>query len=170
MGQSARIWVFMVLSLLFGLFADLGAADPVILNNEDVNFSEFRAFDLLCKCETGCIVNTVFLSSRGSYLAVGGFDHNVFLFNQQGKKLWNYTTGDIVYTVSISPDGTRVAAGSDGGAAYLFERNSTIFARLFGDERFLSRDGFNDLYLDKEAETGLPLKEGGVTTIEVLKM
>ena len=71
MRQSARILVFVVLSLLFGLFADLGAADPVILNNEDVNLSELRAFDLLCKCDTGCIINTVSLSSGGSYLAVG---------------------------------------------------------------------------------------------------
>lgn len=44
MGQLARIWMFMTLVLLFSLFADLGAADPVILNNGEVNLSKLRAF------------------------------------------------------------------------------------------------------------------------------
>ena len=117
MRQLAGIWLFIVLGLLFGLFVDLGAADPAA-SGGDVNISELRAFDLLCRCETGCIVNTVSLSSDGNYLAVGDFNHNVSLFNFEGKKLWNYTTGDIVYTVSISPDGTGVAAGSNDKKIY----------------------------------------------------
>ena len=114
------IWLFIALGLSFGLFADLGAADPVIPDSGDVNLSEFRAFNLLCKCETGRIDNAVSLSSGGNFLATGDFDHSVSLFNSEGKKLWNYTTGDVVYTVSISSDGTRVAAGSNDKKVYCF--------------------------------------------------
>ena len=126
MTRSAGIWLFLALGLFFCLFTGLGAADPVALDNGDVNLSELRAFDLLCKCETGCIVNTVSLSSSGNYLAVGGFDYNVYLFNSEGNKLWNYTTGDIVYTVSISSDGTCVAAGSNDKKVYFFNRKGDL--------------------------------------------
>ena len=126
MKHSAGIWLFLALSLFFCLFTGLGGADPVALNSGDVNLSELRAFDLLCKCETGCIVNTVSLSSSGNYLAVGGFDYNVSLFNSEGKKLWNYTTGDVIYTVSISSDGTRVAAGSNDKKVYFFNREGAL--------------------------------------------
>ena len=71
MRQSSGIWVFVALSLLFGLFADIGTADSGTQDNGDVNLSELRAFNLLCKCETGCIVNAVALSSSGIILHSG---------------------------------------------------------------------------------------------------
>src|SRR5512137_80479 len=66
MKQSVGIWLFLALGLFFCLFTGLGDADSVTVDSGDVNLSELRAFDLLCKCETGCIVNTVSLSSSGN--------------------------------------------------------------------------------------------------------
>ena len=50
------------------------------------------------------------------------------------------------------------------GQQYLFERNSTAFALLFGDERFLSRESTQESDTIKAGETGLPLKEDTTTT------
>src|SRR5690606_4071105 len=65
--------------------------------------------------------------------------------------------------VSISLDSSTLAAASDDGSAYLFERNSTVFARLFGDSFLYSKE-IRESDLDKEGETGIPLNEGTATT------
>jgi len=118
--------LFLALSLFFCLISGAEAAYPHALDSGDVNLSELKAFDLLCKCETGCIVNTVSLSSTGNYLVAGGFDHGVSLFDSKGTQLWNYKTGDIVYTVSISSDGSRIVAGSNDKKVYFFNREGDL--------------------------------------------
>ncbi|WP_269851420.1 WD40 repeat domain-containing protein [Methanosarcina horonobensis] len=117
----------MALGLFFCFISGAEASDSLAQDSGDMNLSELKAFDLLCRCETGCIINTVSLSSTGDYLAAGGFDHNVYLFDSRGTQLWNYTTGDIVYTVSISSDGSRIAAGSnDKKSVSLYSRRRSV--------------------------------------------
>jgi WD40 repeat protein len=109
-------------------------------------------------------VYSVAISPDASFIAAGSWDDTLYVLNMEGDEFWNYSCGGNINSVSISHDSSVLAVGSDDGAAYLFERNSTVFARMFGDERFLSREGLKDLCLDKEVETGLPLKEDRVTT------
>ena len=75
------------------------------------------------------------------------------MLDLDGNEFWNYSCGGNINSVSVSLDSSTLAASSDDGAAYLFERNSSVFARLFGNEYFLSGEGL-----------GLPLKEGIVVT------
>lgn len=112
-------------------------------------------------------VYSIAISPDASFIAAGSWDDTLYVLSMEGKELWNYSCGGNINSVSISLDSSVLAAGSDDGIAYLFERNSTAFARLFGDEHFLSREGLKDLYLDKEVETGMSSKEGGVTTGDV---
>ncbi|HET8688148.1 MAG TPA: hypothetical protein VFM18_16050, partial [Methanosarcina sp.] len=105
-------------------------------------------------------VYSVEISPDSSFIAAGSWDDTLYVLNMEGDELWNCSCGGNINSVSISRDSSVLAAGSDNGTAYLFERNSTVFARLFGDERFLSREGLKELYLDK---TELPSKEGTTT-------
>ena len=126
MNHLSGINLILALGLFFCFISSAEAADPLALDDGDVNLSELRAFDLLGRCETGSIVNTVSLSSTGNYLAAGGFDHKVYYYDSRGTQLWNYTTGDIVYTVSISSDGSRIAAGSNDRKVYFFNREGEL--------------------------------------------
>jgi len=66
------------------------------------------------------------ISSDGSCIAAGSRDDKVYLFNMEGNLLWNYKTGDDVWSVSISSDGSYIAAGSDDDKVYLFERAGNL--------------------------------------------
>lgn len=82
----------------------------------------------------------------------------------EGNEFWNYSCGGNINSLSISRDSSTLVAGSDAGAAYLFERNSTAFALLLGDESFLSQEDTQESDTIKAGETGLPLKEGTAMT------
>ena len=72
------------------------------------------------------------ISHDGSYIAGGtysgeyreGIDNKVYLFNREGKLLWNYTVG-WVNSVSITPDSSYIAAGS-GPSVYLFNKKGKL--------------------------------------------
>ena len=90
MGQSARIWVFLALVLLFGLFADLGTADPVILNHEAIVFQKYSGMHLCKKHFVEDVERKIKLTIRREYsiqkndvIAValsGGKDSSVVLY------------------------------------------------------------------------------------------
>ena len=86
-----------------------------------------RQGNLLWSYETGCYVESVSISSDGSYIAAGSGDDKVYMFDRQGNLLWNYKTGRSVYSVSISSDGSCIAAESfKDDKVYLFDRAGNL--------------------------------------------
>jgi WD40 repeat protein len=89
-------------------------------------------------------VHSVSISSDGSYIAVGANDRtregvdvhtfgSVFLFSRDGRLLWNYSIGQYVSSVSISSDGSYIAAASEAfgnsfgnGTLFLFSRDGRL--------------------------------------------
>jgi hypothetical protein len=101
-------------------------------------------------------IDTVAVSENGSYVAAGGYwsgmlygDGEIYLFNTQGKMLWNVSTGEEpVFQVAISANGSRIAADYEGGVVYLNAAgvvlwNFTFPSRSDGSSTHLamSRDG-----------------------------
>jgi len=86
------------------------------------------------------------LCADGSFIVVGSKDtnvhwsndNNIYLFNREGKLLWRYKVRESVKTVSLSADGSFIAAGdgkttyqsrSDKGNIYLFNREGELLWR-----------------------------------------
>jgi len=68
-------------------------------------------------------IEHVAISTDGKYITAGGFYcHKVYFFSRdQGVPIWNYDTGNVVTSVSISSSGDYIAAGDrDQGNAYFF--------------------------------------------------
>jgi WD40 repeat protein len=88
-----------------------------------------RAGEKLWDYNTGGYVNSLAISGDGSYLAVEGsyfvkvghYDTTFYFFNRAGEKLWSYKFD--VKGISISDDGSYVAAGDWNGNVHLFNRN-----------------------------------------------
>ena len=88
-----------------------------------------RAGEKLWDYNTGGYVNSLAISGDGSYLAVEGsyfvkvghYDTTFYFFNRAGEKLWSYKFR--VKGISISDDGSYVAAGDWNGNVHLFNRN-----------------------------------------------
>ena len=55
--------------------------------------------------KTGYWVDSVAISSNGSYVVAGSDDNKVYLFDRSGKLLWSYKTRGCVESVAISSDG-----------------------------------------------------------------
>jgi len=81
-------------------------------------------YELLWSYETGGIVDSVSVSSDGSYVAAGSYG-TVYYFTRSGELLWSYETGGEVHSVSVSSDGSYVAAGSDK-KVYYFARSDKL--------------------------------------------
>jgi WD40 repeat protein len=61
------------------------------------------------------------MTADGRYFVAGSkYHNNIYCFNRTGL-LWNYTTPNVVYAVSISPNGDYIAGGS--GVLYFFNRS-----------------------------------------------
>ena len=50
-------------------------------------------------------------------------DYSVFLFDDQGKLLWSQKIGYTVSSVSITPDGSYIAAGSWDNKVHIFSKS-----------------------------------------------
>ncbi|GEM_PF-3346874 len=83
-------------------------------------------YGLLWSYETGGLVNSVSVSSDGSYIAAGSDDTKVYFFNREGKLIWGYKTGYPVCSVSVSSDGSYIAAGSMDYNVYYFNREGKL--------------------------------------------
>ena len=82
-----------------------------------VNTAQAQKYGFLWSYETDWDVNSVSISSDGSYIAAGSEDSKVYLLDREGNLLWSYETlikGDSVLSVSISSDGSYIAAGTGG--------------------------------------------------------
>jgi glycine betaine/proline transport system substrate-binding protein len=75
--------------------------------------------------DTNHLIESVAVSSNGSYIAVGS-DDKVRLFDKEGNNLWNYKTKGTVKGVSISSDGFYILAGSADNYIYLFDKKGNL--------------------------------------------
>lgn len=66
------------------------------------------------------IINSISISSDGSYVAIGTENKNVILLSNHGKILWSNNIGGEVEAVSISQDGNYVVTSTSG---YLDNQN-----------------------------------------------
>ncbi len=104
------------------------------------------------------------ISDDGSLIAYSA-DHMqgkeiLFLFNNQGKKLWSFSSQEdsTARAVSISSDGNYIAAGTSTGHIYLFSKNSNRLLWKFTESgRFVQ---FGDVKLNSD---GSLLAAGGTT-------
>ncbi len=76
-------------------------------------------------------VRSVSISSDGAYVAVGGRDSKVYLYNRKGELIFHYGPEDEsegyisksrIDAISISSDGSTIAAGTEDGRVYFFEK------------------------------------------------
>jgi serine/threonine protein kinase/WD40 repeat protein len=92
--------------------------------------------DLLWSNETGSEVNGISISPDSKYVAAVNFQGNVFLYKNEAETvdkntykhstlLWDYDTGSPVKAVSVSSDGTYIAAGS-GKKTYLLNHQGKL--------------------------------------------
>ncbi|MFV2041523.1 MAG: WD40 repeat domain-containing protein, partial [Candidatus Hydrothermarchaeales archaeon] len=73
-------------------------------------------------------VSLVSLAGDGSYLAAASDhpDNRVYFFNRNGTLLWRYKLGDAVTALTISENGSHIAAGSLDTNIYTFDRDGRI--------------------------------------------
>ena len=104
------------------------------------------------------------ISDDGSLIAYSA-DHNngqeiVFLFDDQGNKLWSFSSQEdaTARAISISANGDYVAAGTTGGHVYLFSKESNVPLWKFTATGYFTQIG--DVKL---SSTGDYLVAGGTT-------
>ncbi|WP_456328839.1 WD40 repeat domain-containing protein [Archaeoglobus sp.] len=78
--------------------------------------------NLLWKRRVG---NVWSVSATNNYVAVAS--DKIYFFNRDGKLLWSYKTGsNWVLSVSMTPNGSYVAAGSRDSKVYFFSKDGTL--------------------------------------------
>ena len=90
---------------------------------------------------TNTVIWSVAISANGSYVAAAGFSHpgdkhgngRVYLFDREGKLLWNVSAGSEprMVWVAISSDGSRVAADYGSGIIYLDAVGDVLWNHTF---------------------------------------
>ena len=61
------------------------------------------------------------VSPEGSYVGVASFDHNVYLFDQAGKKLWDHKIpGGVGVAINFSPDSRTMFVGESSSDALIY--------------------------------------------------
>lgn len=90
------------------------------VGDESVYFFHYDSPHPRWKYKTGGSINSVALSSDGSYILAGSYDNKVYVFGHDGNILWSYDTGGEIRSVAISSDGDHIVAGGD--KLYLFNR------------------------------------------------
>ena len=104
------------------------------------------------------------ISNDGSLMAYSADNMQgkeiVFLFDNQGKKLWSFSSQEdgTARAVSISGDGNYIAAGTSKGSIYLFSKESKTPEWRYYNPSFFTQ--FGDLKLNSD---GSLLAAGGTT-------
>ena len=85
------------------------------------------------------------ISSDGSFIAVASRNGKLYALDNKGNKLWSndFIMGDVI--VSVSPDGTYVAAGN-GRKIYVFKNNGDLLWKYKADNMIY------DLSISRNAE------------------
>lgn len=84
-------------------------------------------------------VSSISVSANGSLVAVGGYENArgpsgfyengaLYLFNGQGKMLWNKSLGGPGPTVKLSSDGSRMAVATESGILYMNDHGQTLWS------------------------------------------
>ena len=104
------------------------------------------------------------ISDDGSLMAYSA-DHMqgkeiIFLFDNNGKKLWSFSSSEdgTARAVSMSGDGNYIAAGTSAGRIYLFSKDSNRPKWKYSSTAFFSQ--FGDIKLNQD---GSLLAAGGTT-------
>jgi WD40 repeat protein len=99
-----------------------------------------QAQGVLWRSPTDTTIWTVAISSNGSYVAAGGFvpgdphgHGEVYLFNKEGRLLWNVSAGSKprMVGVAIAANGSRVSADYGNGIIYLDTKGEVLWNRTF---------------------------------------
>jgi len=107
-----------------GEYVAAGQDDETNTGRATVYLYAARNGTQLWSYDTRGLVWSVDVSSNGSYIVAGSWDHNVYLFSKDsGKPLWNYQARDGFRSVAISSDGQYIAAAGYSGL-YMFNRDS----------------------------------------------
>ncbi len=115
------------------------------------------------------LMQSVAVSADGEYIAAGGFDNKVYLFDKDSSTpLWSYELGWWVNSVSISADGEYIAVGSNDQKVYLFDKNSSTplwsytaehevcSVAISADGEYITAGSYGKIYLfDKDSSTPL---------------
>ncbi len=81
-------------------------------------------------------VNGISISPEGRYVAVAA--DRVYLFLRQGAEKWSRNTGYFAYSVAVSANGNRVAAGFDDGSIQVFDQEGREIARYAAEGNVIS--------------------------------
>ena len=111
-------------------------------------------------------ISSVAVSDNGSYVAAGGYWSGmiygggvVYLFNNDGRLLWNYSTGDQpVWEVGIAPNGSGVLADYSRGLIYFDDAGHVLWNYTFpygGDSTHFSMSS-NGEYIAAAVSDMLP--------------
>lgn len=92
----------------------------------------------------GGSVDTVFVTSNGSYVAAGSGENEVYLYGRGGELRWTRKVGGPVTKVSVSPDGKYVLAGSRDGYLYCFGLGGELLRKRQFAEQYGSSPSFTD--------------------------
>jgi WD40 repeat protein len=124
-------------------------------------------------------ITSVSMSRDGKYAAVSGHGF-VTLLNSNASAMWTFQTNEIFNSVSISGDGTYVAAGTEGSRVYMFDSNDgrvlwifrtdgpVLTIKLSRDDRYVAAGIFEGvIYLLQRDGGGLlwSYKAGNITAI-----
>ena len=134
-----------------------------------LNEREIRSANNIWSYTTGELLFSVAISSDGQYVAAGGKDNKVYLFDKASSTpLWNYTTGGWILSVAISSDGQYIAAGGWDHKVYLFNKTSSTplwhydtavninSVAISSDGQYIAAGIYNNVYLfDKASSTPL---------------
>jgi len=133
-----------------------------------VNERDIRSANSIWSYATGEILFSVAISSDGQYVAAGGKDNKVYLFDKASSTpLWNYTTGGWILSVAISSDGQYIAAGGKDHKVYLFNKTSSTplwsyptavdinSVAISSDGQYIAAAIYNNVYLFDKAGSRL---------------
>ncbi len=65
------------------------------------------------------------MTPTGSYIAAGSWDGTIYLFDSNGKLLWNYVAPEMILSISITPDGRYIVGGSVD-SVYLLKNDGSL--------------------------------------------
>ncbi|MEE8400545.1 MAG: PQQ-binding-like beta-propeller repeat protein, partial [Candidatus Hydrothermarchaeaceae archaeon] len=81
------------------------------------------------------------MSSDGDYMAAGtftsttaGFGYGTYLFDKSGELLWKHKAEDVVWSISITEDGSYIASGSKDKHVYFFDKFGKLLWKYKTDD------------------------------------
>ena len=124
-----------------GNYLGAGSADSAQKNGSVflVSLQQGAERELWDDVTNNSAISSVAVSDNGTYVAAGGYwsgmiygDGVVYLFNKDGRMLWNYSTGDQpVWEVGIAANGSGVLADYSRGLIYFDDAGQVLWNYTF---------------------------------------